>query len=109
MFYAVFSGCVGPMISDTIDLGISLLRGGNIDVQKVRHTCTVTQVLFSNNYRTKELLIFRNCQRLNVSYFIFLYNTSTPQPLYNTIVGVQRNFRVSYPIRAISRVKCIVI
>ena len=31
-----------------------------------------------------------------------------PQPLYNTIVGVQDNFRVSYPICAISRVKCIV-
>ena len=31
----------------------------------------------------------------------------TPQPLYNTIVGVQANFRVSYPIRVISRVKCI--
>ena len=36
----------------------------------------------------------------------------TPQPLYhvyNTIVGVQGNFRVSYPISAIWRVKCIVI
>ena len=33
----------------------------------------------------------------------------TPQPLYNTIVGVQVNFRVSYPIRVITRVKCIVI
>ena len=31
----------------------------------------------------------------------------TPQPLYNTIVGVQANFRVSYPIRVILRVKCI--
>ena len=31
----------------------------------------------------------------------------TPQPLYNTIVGVQANFRVSYPIRVITRVKCI--
>ena len=33
---------------------------------------------------------------------------STPQPLYNTIVGVQANFSVSYPIRVIMRVKCIV-
>ena len=33
--------------------------------------------------------------------------SSTPQPLYNTIVGVQANFRVSYPIRVILRVKCI--
>ena len=32
----------------------------------------------------------------------------TPQPLYNTIVGVQANFRVSYPIRVIMRVNCIV-
>ena len=31
--------------------------------------------------------------------------TCTPQPLYNTIVGVQANFRVSYPIRVIWRVK----
>ena len=32
-----------------------------------------------------------------------------PQPLYNTIVWVQANFRVSYPnhIRIIARVKCI--
>ena len=33
--------------------------------------------------------------------------SSTPQPLYNSIVGVQANFRVSYPNRVISRVKCI--
>ena len=32
---------------------------------------------------------------------------STPQPLYNTIVGVQANFHVSYPNLVISRVKCI--
>ena len=31
----------------------------------------------------------------------------TPQPLYNTIVGVQANFCVSYPNRVILRVKCI--
>ena len=30
-----------------------------------------------------------------------------PQPLYNTIVGVQANFHVSYPIHVIERVKCI--
>ena len=29
------------------------------------------------------------------------------QPLYNTIFGIQANFRVSYPNRVISRVKCI--
>ena len=31
----------------------------------------------------------------------------TPPPLYNTIVGVQASFRVSYPNRVITRVKCI--
>ena len=31
------------------------------------------------------------------------------QPLYNTISGVQANFRVSYPNHVITRVKCIVI
>ena len=34
---------------------------------------------------------------------------STPQPLYNTIVWVQANFRVSYPNRVITKVKYIVI
>ena len=29
------------------------------------------------------------------------------QPHYNTIAGVQANIRVSYPIRVITRVKCI--
>ena len=29
------------------------------------------------------------------------FQTITPQPLYNTIVGVQANFRVSYPKRVI--------
>ena len=32
--------------------------------------------------------------------------TNTSQPLYNTIVGVQANFRVSYPILVRMRVKC---
>ena len=31
----------------------------------------------------------------------------TPQPLYNTIAWIQTSFRVSYPIRVITRVKCI--
>ena len=30
----------------------------------------------------------------------------TPQPLYKTIVRVQTNFRVSYPIRVVTKVKC---
>ena len=35
-------------------------------------------------------------------------SSNIPQPLYNTIVGVQTNFRVSYPIHVITRVKCII-
>ena len=31
----------------------------------------------------------------------------TPQPLYNTVFGVQASFHVSYPNCVISRVKCI--
>ena len=31
----------------------------------------------------------------------------TPQPLYNTIVGVQTNFLVSYTTCVITRVNCI--
>ncbi|XP_053408017.1 ryanodine receptor-like isoform X6 [Mercenaria mercenaria] len=34
LYISASRGCVGPMISDTIETGISLLRGGNIDVQK---------------------------------------------------------------------------
>ena len=56
------------------------------------------------------------CVRMSVSHF---FETSewcmlardlkfnTPQPLYNTVVGVQDNFRVSYPIRVITRAKCL--
>ena len=40
---------------------------------------------------------------------IKMIKIDTPQPLYNTIVWVQANFRVSYPNRVIMRVKCIVI
>ena len=32
-------------------------------------------------------------------------NGTTPQPLYNTIVEVQANFRVSYPNHVVLRVK----
>ena len=41
------------------------------------------------------------------SVFFGTVERGTPQPLYNTIVGVQVYFRVSYPIRVIRRVKCI--
>ena len=45
------------------------------------------------------------CYHKSPKFFNIL---NTPQPLYNTIVGVQANFHVSYPIRVITRVKCIV-
>ena len=32
---------------------------------------------------------------------------NTPQPVYDTVAGVQANFRVSYPICVVARVKCI--
>ena len=39
----------------------------------------------------------------------FKYKTTCiPQPLYNSIFGVQANFSVSSPNRVIARVKCIV-
>ena len=40
-------------------------------------------------------------------HFFSCFTICTPQPLYNTIVGVQTDFRVSYPNRVITRVKCI--
>jgi hypothetical protein len=36
-FYFICAGEVGDLVTKTIDLGISLLRGGNTDVQKVRY------------------------------------------------------------------------
>ena len=56
------TGCVGPMISDTIDLGISLLRGGNIDVQKVGYTCIYTLVYV--------LITVDQCSRMGRSHDI---------------------------------------
>ena len=38
---------------------------------------------------------------LHFNYACELGKETTPQPLYNTIVGVQANFRVNYPIRVI--------
>ena len=42
-------------------------------------------------------------------YDIFhsIFKENTPQPVYNTIFGIQASFHVSYPNRVISRVKCI--
>ena len=41
---------------------------------------------------------------LKVTFFTIII---TLQPLYNTIVGVHDNFRVSYPICVITRIKYI--
>ena len=38
---------------------------------------------------------------------MFYIHVCEPQPLYNTIVGVQVNFPASYPNHAVLRVKCI--
>ena len=38
---------------------------------------------------------------------LWIIDTITPQPLYNTIVGVQASFQISYPYSAIARVTCI--
>ena len=57
------------------------------------------------------LKIFRlNVEKLILKILILIkLKPNIPQPRYNTIVGVQANFRVSFPIRVITRVKCIVI
>ena len=39
------------------------------------------------------------------SYLVPVNIVNTPQPLYNTVFGVQANFRVSYPNYVITRVK----
>ena len=55
----------------------------------------INVVIIIKTYKTKE-------KGVNIKY-----TQHTPQPLYNTIVGVQDNFRVSYPICVVTRVKCI--
>ena len=52
----------------------------------------------------------KSCQLYNfktVQDIVMKLHTNTPQPLYNTIVGVPDNFRVSYSNHVISRVNCI--
>ena len=56
---------------------------------------------------TKDRLCFAMAHMNRTSVVRMVLVTSTPQPLYNTIVGVQDNFHVSYPIRVITRVKYI--
>ena len=50
----------------------------------------------------------RHCYIMFVfSHICAFFRKYTPQPLYNTIVGVQSNCLVSYPIRVVSGVECI--
>ena len=45
------------------------------------------------------------CVKLSMHTISKYIYTTTDEPLYNTIFGVQANFRVSYPNRVITRVK----
>ena len=45
--------------------------------------------------------------RVQSQFCFHTSDLSTPQPLYNTTVGVPANFCVSCPNHVISRVKCI--
>ena len=47
--------------------------------------------------------------QLTPLHFIMEPPSVTPQPFYNTIVGVETNLHLSYPILVIKRVKCIAI
>ena len=49
---------------------------------------------------------FTESEKYHIPIFLPVKYVTT---LYNTIGGVQANFRVGYPDRAISRVKCIVL
>ena len=64
------------------------------------HADKVITISFGNIIHTKNV---------EQEYFVKIKQTevynSTPQPLYNTIFWVQYNFRVSYPICVIMRVK----
>ena len=76
----------------------------------------VTQDVFGNE---RSLMVSEKPKELTKSTLNVRMTTSsmnkvtvnfsgTPQPLYNTMVWVKANFRVSYPICVITRVKCIV-
>ena len=41
---------------------------------------------------------------VQVVYIMKTLPCNTPQPLYDTIAGIQTNFCVSYPIRVVTRV-----
>ena len=74
--------------------------------------CTYTRPRYQVSvYRTIGPLVYIVMH----SYMLCNMKLYTPQPLYNTIAGVQANFRVSYTYhvitvghRVITRVKCIV-
>ena len=59
------------------------------------------------NIDTIRTMTLANTRNYHSDYLHRPKTCITPQPLYDTIVGVQDNFRVNYPIRVITRVKCI--
>ena len=58
------------------------------------------KIIFELSWNTH---LTRFSSKLRQNAIKMSYKIITPQPLYNTIGGVQANFRVSYPIRFISR------
>ena len=68
----------------------------------IYHQIRTSSLLLNGHHHFHEV-------HITVMYFRMSDINVTPQPLYNTIVGVQANFRVNYPNRVITRVKCIAI
>ena len=66
-------------------------------MQLVLMSSIETQTSYVSFIHTQHQCFKQNCRKEQI----------TPQPLYNTIVGIQASFRVSYPNRVITRVKCI--
>ena len=53
------------MVADTIELGISLLRGGNVEVQKVTSTCTlIIGTFLGTRPRDRLFLLYRMMKKL---------------------------------------------
>ena len=54
------------MVADTIELGISLLRGGNVEVQKVTSTCTsISGVFWELDQGSNLFLLYRMIRNLS--------------------------------------------
>ena len=73
-----------------------LWMAGHAQLKFVITECWKTQIAWRGPIKILNTLFITNGK-----------SASTTQSLYNTIVGVQDNFRVSYPNRVITRVKCI--